>query len=68
MNVTVEGAGRLMGVDNGDSTDYDQYKGTSRRLFSGKMLAIIGSTGEAGDIKVTLTSPSLPEAVIELTG
>lgn len=66
VNVTVEGAGRLMGVDNGDSTDYDQYKGTSRRLFSGKMLAIIGSTGEAGGIKVTLTSPSLPEAVIEL--
>ncbi|MBQ5334036.1 MAG: DUF4982 domain-containing protein, partial [Oscillospiraceae bacterium] len=25
--VTVEGAGRLVGLDNGDSTDYEQYKG-----------------------------------------
>ena len=29
-------------VENGDSTDYDQYKGLSRRLFSGKLMAIIG--------------------------
>ncbi|MGN0553864.1 MAG: glycoside hydrolase family 2 TIM barrel-domain containing protein [Oscillospiraceae bacterium] len=66
VNVSVEGAGRLMGLDNGDSTDYDQYKGTSRRLFSGKMLAVIGSSDVTGDIKVTLTSPCLPDSVITL--
>ena len=56
--VSVEGAGRLVGLDNGDSTDYEQYKAASRRLFSGKLLAIIGATGESGDIKVRVTSPS----------
>jgi len=36
--------GELLGLDNGDSTDYDQYQGTySRRLFSGKLLAIVKS-------------------------
>lgn len=66
VNVTVEGAGRLLGLDNGDSTDYDQYKGTSRRLFSGKMLAVIGSVRESGGITVRFTSPGLPDSVIRL--
>lgn len=57
--VSVSGAGRLVGLDNGDSTDYEQYKGTSRRLFSGRLLAIIAPKKEAGDIAVKLTSPSL---------
>ena len=66
VNVKVEGAGRLMGLDNGDSTDYDQYKGTSRRLFSGKMLAVIGAIERTGDITVTFSSPALPDSSIVL--
>lgn len=33
IRVEVSGAGRLVGLDNGDSTDYDSYKGDNRRLF-----------------------------------
>ncbi|MGN1101161.1 MAG: DUF4982 domain-containing protein, partial [Huintestinicola sp.] len=65
--VTVEGAGRLVGLDNGDSTDYEQYKGTSRRLFSGRLLAIIATKEEPGNITVTVKSPSLPDSHITLT-
>lgn len=64
--VSVTGAGRLVGLDNGDSTDYEQYKGTSRRLFSGKLVAIIAAKEEPGDILVRVTSPSLPDAEITL--
>ena len=56
VRVEVTGAGRLLGLDNGDSTDYDQYKGLSRRLFSGKLMVIIGATLEPGDIEVKVTS------------
>ncbi len=59
--VEVSGAGRLIGLDNGDSTDYDQYKGTSRKLFSGKLLAIVAAKLEVGDIKVKVTSQGLPD-------
>ncbi|WP_246599487.1 DUF4982 domain-containing protein [Clostridium lacusfryxellense] len=52
VNVNVSGAGRLVGLDNGDSTDYDQYKGVKRKLFSGKLMEIIGSTLEPGKIKI----------------
>lgn len=66
MKVTVDGAARLVGLDNGDSTDYDQYKGTSRKLFSGKLLAILAAKKEAGDITVTVSSKELPDATIAL--
>ena len=62
VEVHVSGAGRLIGLDNGDSTDYDSYKGTSRRLFSGKLLAIIAANHESGEIVVTATSSGLTSA------
>lgn len=62
MFVKVKGAGRLIGLDNGDSTDYDQYKGTSRRLFSGKLLAIIAAKTECGEIELEVSSPGLESA------
>ena len=33
----ISGPGRILGMDNGDSTDYDAYKTTVRKLFSGKL-------------------------------
>ncbi len=65
--VSVSGAGRLVGLDNGDSTDYEQYKGVSRRLFSGKLLAIVAAKNEGGEIKVRVTSPALPESLLTLS-
>lgn len=62
VNVEVSGAGRLVGLDNGDSTDFDEYKGTSRKLFSGKLLAMIAAKDTAGEVKVKVTSPSLDSA------
>ncbi|MDO3410121.1 glycoside hydrolase family 2 TIM barrel-domain containing protein [Saccharibacillus sp. CPCC 101409] len=66
VRVQVSGAGRLLGMDNGDSTDYDAYKGASRRLFSGKALAIVGATTEAGAITVSVSSPGLEGAELTL--
>ena len=59
IQVKVSGAGHLVGLDNGDSTDYDQYKGTSRRLFSGKLLAIIAAKQEPGEICAEFSSRTL---------
>lgn len=65
VHVEVKGAGRLLGLDNGDSTDYDAYKGVSRRLFSGKLMAIIGATLEAGKICVKVSSVGLQSQSVE---
>ncbi|WP_078395708.1 glycoside hydrolase family 2 TIM barrel-domain containing protein [Shouchella patagoniensis] len=65
VTVHITGAGRLVGLDNGDSTDYDQYKGVSRRLFSGKLMAIVAATLEAGEIQCDVFSEGLTSAQIQ---
>ena len=65
INLTVEGA-RLAGFDNGDSSDYDQYKTSSRQLFSGKAVALIAAPVKSGKIKISAASPGLKPAVLEL--
>ena len=59
VKVEVSGAGRLVGLDNGDSTDFDQYQGVSRRLFSGRLLAVIASRLEPGRINIRVSGTGL---------
>ncbi len=63
IKLTVDG-GRLLGFDNGDSTDYDLYKSTSRRLFSGKAVAYIAAPVSACDITVTAEGVGLDSASV----
>lgn len=66
VTVRIEGPARLLGMDNGDSTDYDEYKTDTRKLFSGKLLAVIASTGESGDIRVVASGEGLQECQVLL--
>ncbi|OKP70036.1 glycoside hydrolase [Paenibacillus sp. P3E] len=66
VHLSLEGPGRLIGLDNGDSTDYDPYKGTNRRMFSGKLLAVIAGTLEPGTITLRATSPEIAPAELIL--
>lgn len=59
IDIEVEGSGRLVGCDNGDSADFDQFKSSHRRLFSGKLLAMVATDVTAGDITVTASSEGL---------
>ena len=60
----VTGAGTLIGVDNGNPRCHDDYRADHRALFSGKALAIIQATREAGDIRVTASAPGLESATV----
>lgn len=64
--VEVTGAGKLVGLDNGDSTDYEEYKCNSRKLFSGKLLAIVAPT-DNGEINVKVSSFGLPDASVTIS-
>ncbi|MCD8347704.1 MAG: DUF4982 domain-containing protein [Lachnospiraceae bacterium] len=64
VQISVTGAGALVGTDNGDSTDRDSYKSGSRRLFSGKLLMVAKTGTEPGELVVTVTSPGLSAAVL----
>lgn len=62
----VEGEGVLVGVDNGSAPDHDSYKGSSKKAFSGKVLAIVQSKKNAGTIRVTAKADGLTQSVVEL--
>ena len=66
VSVSVSGQGMLMGLDNGDSTDREGYQVTTRRLFSGKLLAVIGDIGEEGIVHVEVASPGKETAVLDV--
>ncbi|MGO9936298.1 MAG: beta-galactosidase GalA [Terracidiphilus sp.] len=58
----VTGAGKLIGVGNGDPTDHASDKGSSRKAFCGLCMAIVQSEKSAGDLTVEATSPGLTAA------
>lgn len=65
VQVQVEG-GVLLGLDNGDSTDHEGYKTSTRRLFGGKLLAVVGAGTEPGVVQVKVTSPGKQPAVLDI--
>jgi len=64
---TVNGAGKLVGVDNGNSVDLSSYKADRRNAFSGKVLAIVQSTNDAGEISVTASADGLESTTVNIT-
>lgn len=64
VHVEVKG-GELLGLDNGDSTDYDSYKADTRRLFGGRLLAIVRADkeGVAPEITANITENSSIRAI-----
>ncbi len=66
VTVRVNGAGVLVGLDNGDSADPEEYQTDSRRLFSGKLLAVVAGCGRTGEMTVEASAPGLRAATLVL--
>ena len=62
----VEGSGVIAGVDNANLKDLDQYVGTTRKAWHGRALFVIKSTQNTGDIKLTVSSPGLPDSFVTI--
>jgi beta-galactosidase len=67
IDFAIDGPGTLAGVDNGDATNHESYKGPSRSAFSGRALAIIQSTTTPGTVTVKATSGSLEGSSVVIT-
>jgi beta-galactosidase len=67
IDFAVDGPGALVGVDNGDATSHESYKGNSRSAFSGKVMAIVQSTGEIGSIVVRASASGLSSGEAEVS-
>ncbi len=55
---TVEGAARLLGLEGSDNSDMSDYTDNRHRVYHGRLLAYIQTTGGEGPVKVKFASPS----------
>ena len=55
----IQGAGKIIGLDNGNPLSHEDFKGDRRKAFNGLCLAIVQSTAKPGRIQMTATSPGL---------
>ena len=62
----VSGKGRLIGTGNGDPTNQEPDKGTTRKAFSGLCMALAQSMKAAGRLTVEATSPGLAPASVTI--
>ena len=67
VDFTISGPGAIVGLDGGDSTNHDSYKGTSHAAFSGKLMAIVQSTTTGGTVTLKATSGSLTSGSVDIT-
>jgi beta-galactosidase len=63
----VSGAGKLLGTGNGDPTNQQPDKGSSRKAFSGYCMALVQSVKNGGDITVEANSPGLDTARVTIS-
>ena len=71
LTYTLEGNGKIVGLDNGDATDTTSYKPINdksgiRRTYNGKALVIVQSTKEAGEMILTVSGEGLESKSIKI--
>lgn len=63
---SIQGAGRIIGVDNGDLCSSESYKTNHRRAFRGRCLVIVQSNGNEGVITLTATGDGVKTGKLSL--
>lgn len=66
VTVEVSGAGRLLGVDNGDQNDTTDLQSPIKQTRDGRLLIIVQSDRAPGEIDVKVTASGLPTAATSI--
>ncbi|MEI9945346.1 MAG: glycoside hydrolase family 2 TIM barrel-domain containing protein [Chitinophagaceae bacterium] len=65
IKLTVDGAGTLIGLDNGNPADHTSMKSNERKTFNGWALGVVQSD-KPGTIRIQASSPGIKSASIEV--
>jgi beta-galactosidase len=68
ITVNIAGPAILLGLESGDLASHEDYKSNKRKAYNGKLLAYVQSTGQAGTVTITCSSPGLQPVVISFWG
>jgi len=63
---SISGPARLLGLESASNTDMTNYRDNTHRVYNGRMLAYIQTTGGTGKVDVTFSAPWLNSAKISL--
>ena len=62
---TIDGAGKLLGLEAGNNTDMGDYTDNQQRVYKGRMMAYIRRNNHKEAIKITFSGPGLqPNTII----
>ena len=59
---SVQGSGRILGVDNGKPDSHEPYKASERKAFNGLALVLLQAAGKPGEMTLMASSPALADA------
>ncbi|MBN1516805.1 beta galactosidase jelly roll domain-containing protein [Candidatus Sumerlaeota bacterium] len=66
VNFSVEGHGRIIGLDNGWRDGHGNYQGLRHNVWQGRGLAVIQAGRAAGAVRIKVQAPGLEAATITL--
>jgi beta-galactosidase len=64
---TIQGPGKIIGVDNGDLTSMEPYQADKRKTFHGRALVVVQSARNSGKITLRAQSTGLPAAKLGIS-
>jgi beta-galactosidase len=66
VTISIDGPGKLIGLESGDLASHEDYKASKRKVYHGKLLAYIQGV-KPGVVKITISSPGLKTSIVEVT-
>lgn len=66
ISLEVKGAGELVAIGTANPISEEAYVGHQRKAYQGRLLAVIRTNGEAGEITLTARAEGLPVSQIQL--
>ncbi len=63
---SVTGAGRVLGLENGDQDSHVSSAAHTRHSFDGRLLLYVAASAEPGPIQVRISSPTLRAAQVDI--
>lgn len=62
----IEGPAKLLGLEASNNSDMTDYTDNRQRVYHGRILAYLQATGQAGQVKITFSSPWLKPVEMEI--
>jgi beta-galactosidase len=67
LNFNVSGAGKFKAVCNGDATSLEMFHIPTMKTFSGKLVVLVQSTEQAGDIELEVSGKGIKKGTLKIS-